>query len=153
MRDPARLTVSSGRLDGGIHRLPIRVYYEDTDAGGIVFYANYLRYTERARTDMLRLIGITQSRLAEDDGLIFAVRRCEIDYRAPARLDDELEVRSRLTHVGGASIEAAQSIFRDDERLVDSSLAIACIGRDGRPRRLPPPIRAALAACVTPSGA
>lgn len=153
MHDPARLAVTAGRLEGGIHRLPIRVYYEDTDAGGIVFYANYLRYTERARTDMLRLIGITQSRLAEDDGLIFAVRRCEIDYRAPARLDDELEVRSRLTHVGGASIEAAQSIFRDDERLVDSSLAIACIGRDGRPRRLPPPIRTALSACVSPPGA
>ncbi len=153
MNESERLAVSSGRLDGGIHRLAIRVYYEDTDAGGIVFYANYLRYTERARTDMLRLIGITQSRLAAEDGLIFAVRRCEIDYRAPARLDDELEVRSRLTRIGGASIDAEQSIFRGGERLVDSSLAIACIGRDGRPCRLPSPIRTALSACVTPAGA
>lgn len=152
MGDSARLLVSSGQLEGGIHRMPIRVYYEDTDAAGIVFYANYLRYTERARTDMLRLIGITQSALAQQQGIAFAVRRCAIDYRAPARLDDALEVRSRLTHVGGASIAAEQSIFRGGERLIDSTLAIACIGRDGRPRRLPPPIRTALAACVSAAG-
>lgn len=151
MPDAAPLVASSGRLDGGVHRLPIRVYYEDTDAAGIVFYANYLRYTERARTDMLRLIGITQSTLAAEQGIAFAVRRCAIDYLLPARLDDEIEVRSRLTHVGGATIEAAQSIFREDERLIDSTLAIACIGRDGRPRRLPPTIRSALSACVAPA--
>ena len=90
------MSTQASRIEGGEHVLSIRVYYEDTDAAGIVYYANYLKYAERARTEMLRLMGVEQSELAQSHGLAFAVRNCAIDYQRPAKLDDLLEVRSHL---------------------------------------------------------
>ena len=86
----------SGRFEKGEHVLPVRVYYEDTDAAGIVYYANYLKYAERARTELLRLAGIRQSDVSREHCMAFAVCDCQVDYQSPARLDDLVEVRSRL---------------------------------------------------------
>lgn len=133
-----------GRIEDGAHYMPFRVYYEDTDASGIVYYANYLRFIERARTDLMRLIGITHSDLVQASGLAFTVRRCHIDYHLPARLDDEIEVVTRVLDVRGASLEAEQNIRRGADNLVSTNLQIACIDSGGRARRLPKEIRAAL---------
>lgn len=139
-----------GRIDGHMHVLPVRVYYEDTDAGGIVYYANYLKFAERARTEMLRLLGINQSEMAQRYGMAFAVRDCAIDYRRPARLDDLIEVRSRLIALAAATISAVQSIWRDTEELARLELRVACLRRDGRPARIPAPVRQALTPLVQP---
>ena len=133
-----------GRIENGAHYMPLRVYYEDTDASGIVYYANYLKFIERARTDMLRLIGITHSGLAQASGLAFTVRRCHIDYHLPARLDDEIEVVTRVLDVRGASLDAQQDVRRGTDNLVSTNLQIACIDSGGRARRLPKEIRTAL---------
>ncbi len=130
---------------GNVHVWPIRVYYEDTDAAGIVYYANYLKFAERARTEMLRAIGIDHSRMQTETGLAFAVRDCAVDYRLPARLDDALEVHTRVLEVSGAAIRAEQNVLRDVELLVSIALRIVCLRADGRPARLPPDIRAAVA--------
>jgi len=129
----------------GVHRFGLRVYYEDTDAAGIVYYANYLRFAERGRTEMLRHVGFEQEALRRAAGRVFAVRHCRADYLAPARLDDELVVETRLTALGGASLEVAQLICRGERTLVRLALRLACLGLDGKPSRLPPPLRAALA--------
>lgn len=134
----------SGRIEDGRHCFPLRVYYEDTDSGGIVYYANYLKYAERARTEMLRLVGINQSEMAQRHDAVFAVRDCAIDYRRPARLDDLLEVRSHLVDLAAATLSAAQTIYRDDDEIARLEVRIACLRRDGRPIRIPAPVRAAL---------
>jgi acyl-CoA thioester hydrolase len=134
----------SGRIEDGRHRFPLRVYYEDTDSGGIVYYANYLKYAERARTEMLRLVGIDQIAMAREYDALFAVRDCAIDYRRPARLDDLLEVRSRIVDLAAATLSAVQGIYRDHEELVRLDVRIACLRRDGRPVRIPTPVRDAL---------
>jgi acyl-CoA thioester hydrolase len=138
------VTGLSGRVEGGEHVLPIRVYYEDTDAAGIVYYASYLRFAERGRTEMLRLAGVRQSEISRQHGVAFAVRDCKADYRQPARLDDLIEVRSRLTGLRGASADARQVISRDGTALVRLDVRIACIRQDGRPARFPAGLRAAL---------
>jgi acyl-CoA thioester hydrolase len=139
---------STGRMDGAVHRLPVRIYYEDTDAGGLVFHANYLRFAERGRTEMLRALGSQHNEIEKTAGVAFAVRRCEIDYRKPARLDDLLEVATRITDIGGASIEFEQNVVRCDAQevvhLVRILLTVFCINPQGRPVRLPEPVRAAL---------
>ncbi len=117
-----------------LHVYPLRVYYEDTDAGGIVYYVNYLKFAERARTEMLR-----------QDGLGFAVRRCEVDYHRPARLDDALEVHSRTLEVAGASLRINQKIMRGGELLADITVRLAVMTREGRPTRVPQDVRDALA--------
>jgi len=137
-----------GRIEHGLHVLPLRVYWEDTDAAGIVYYANYLKFTERARTDMLRLLGINQSALLADEGLAFAVRECVLEYLKPARLDDEIEVHSRITELGGVRLGADQAVKRDGLDLVRSRVRLACIDMTGRPRRLPTSVREALAPLV-----
>lgn len=136
-----------GRDRGGakVHVWPIRVYYEDTDAAGLVYYVNYLKFVERARTELLREIDIDHSRLQAEDGLVFAVRDCTIDYQAPARLDDALEVRTRLLDISGAAIRAEQNVFRGEDLLVRAALRIVCLRADGRPARLPARIRSAMA--------
>lgn len=140
MAEPA---AAVGPLAGGEFRFPVRVFYEDTDAGGIVYHANYLRFAERARTETLRSLGIEQSRLRDEHDVVFIVRRCTIDYRAPARLDDALEVRTRMTGWRGAAIEAEQTVYRqgEDEALVALDLVIACVNGKGRPVRVPGPVR------------
>jgi acyl-CoA thioester hydrolase len=130
--------------DAVIHRHPVRVYIEDTDSGGIVYYANYLRFAERGRTEMLRAVGISHAEMIAHDGLVLAVRRCEVDYLAPAKLDDALVVESRVTKMGGASLTLAQRICRDGKELVTLSVVIVCINAAGRAARLPESLRQAL---------
>lgn len=138
------MTITSGEIIGGTHVLPIRIYYEDTDVGGIVYYANYLKFAERARTEMLRLAGFEQDKLFADYGVGFAVRNCEIDYRLPARLDDLLEVHSRMLELKAASLRTEQIIRRGGDDLVRLKLRVACMKLDGRPTRIPAPIFEAL---------
>jgi acyl-CoA thioester hydrolase len=127
------------------HTLPLRVYYEDTDAAGMVYHANYLKFAERGRSEMLRSLGFPHRKLGAEDGVGFAVRRCSVEFRAPARLEDALTVDTTLVDVGAATLTARQRICRDGEVLVDLDVQVACIGRDGRPRRLPSALRAVLA--------
>lgn len=134
----------SGWFTGEIHVFPVRVYYEDTDAAGIVYYANYLRFIERGRTEMMRVLGVEHSWLRREQGVAFAVRRCAIDYRAPARLDDVLEVRTRITDIGGATLGVEQIVRRDGQDLALAELRLACINQEGRPVRLPGPVRDAV---------
>jgi len=142
------MTEPQPRLDGHTFVLPVRVYYEDTDAGGVVYYANYLKYAERARTEALRRFGIENSVLQDRHGLAFVVRHISVDYRQPARLDDLLEVRLRLTKVGGATLEGTQAIHRagDGVELVRIGIRLGCMKLDGGPGRLPGDIRERLAA-------
>ena len=119
-----------------------RVYWEDTDGGGIVYYANYLRFLERARTEWLRQRGFSQQRLASEEGILFTVVSLEIEYRAPARLDDELEVSCEPRLEGAASLRFAQCVYRraaaERELLAEASVRVACLdARSLRPRRLP----------------
>ena len=127
-----------------MHRFPIRVYYEDTDLAGIVYYANYLRFTERARTELLRAAGIDQSALKDGTGVVFAVRRVEADYIAPARFDDLLDVVTSLDTLGGARAVLTQDILRDGDTLFASRVTLVALPADGRPTRLPHAVRAAL---------
>jgi acyl-CoA thioester hydrolase len=127
-----------------VHVFPCRVYYEDTDAAGIVYYANYLKFAERARSEFLRSRGIGNRALQEKDGVVFAVRRVAVEYLAPARLDDLLEVRSRITGVHGASIDAEQDVLRDGREIVKLTLTLACVAESGRPVRVPAAVVAAL---------
>ncbi len=121
----------------GVHVHPLRVYYEDTDAGGVVYYANYLKFAERARTEMLRDLGIDPGGLASFDGVAFAVSRCEVDYLAPARLDDELTVRTRIVKLLAATLEAEQIISRGTTDCARLIVRLASVNRAGRPVRLP----------------
>lgn len=125
------------------HVFAVRVYYEDTDAGGIVYHANYLRFAERARTELLRDLGFDHMTLHRDQGLTFAVRGCSAEFLRPAHLDDLLEVRTRPTDISGASLWLDQTVFREDEPLVEMKLRLVCIRDDGRPARLPSEIRTA----------
>jgi acyl-CoA thioester hydrolase len=127
------------------HRFHVRVYFEDTDAGGMVYYANYLKFAERARTEMLRAAGISHATLVADAGLMLVVRRCDAEFFRSARLDDELAVETRVTKLTGASITLAQTIRREGEILVELGVTVACVTRLGRPTRLPEPVRAAIA--------
>jgi acyl-CoA thioester hydrolase len=137
---------SPGRDPAGLsHSFPLRVYYEDTDAAGMVYHANYLKFAERGRSEMLRSLGFPHRKLGREEGVGFAVRRCAVDYLAPARLEDALTVDTTLADVGAATLKLRQQIRRNGELLADIDILIACIGRDGRPRRLPNALRAALA--------
>lgn len=127
-----------------IHRHALRVYIEDTDSGGIVYYANYLRFAERGRTEMLRAVGISHADMMANDHLGLAVRRCEVDYLLPARLDDALVVESQVTDVTGATLTLAQRICRDGVTLVSLVVTIVCINAAGRATRLPAAMRQAL---------
>ena len=123
------------------HRFPIRVYYEDTDMGGIVYYANYLKFIERARSDWVREIGIDQNAMRDGDGVVFAVRRVEADYLAPARFDDALEVETITQAVTGARLVMEQKITRGKDLLFSAIVTIVCINESGQPARLPANIR------------
>lgn len=126
-------------FEGQTHVFDLRVYYEDTDAGGIVYYANYLKFAERARTEVLRELGVAQRELMEGEGLAFAVRRCTAEYFAPARLDDELHIHSTICALGAASLDIEQSIRRADGvgELVRLDVKIVVINKSGRASRIP----------------
>jgi acyl-CoA thioester hydrolase len=133
-----------GVVSDGVFFYPVRVYYEDTDAGGVVYYVNYLKFAERARSEMLRHLGIGQERLRAEGGLLFVVRRSSAEYLLPARLDDDLTVATRLTGLGAATLDLDQEVRRDGALLVRLAFQIAAVGAHGRPQRLPPALRAAL---------
>jgi acyl-CoA thioester hydrolase len=121
---------------------PVRVYYEDTDAGGLVYHANYLRFMERGRTEWLRTLGVEQLRLAEETGIVFAVRSLNIEYLKPARLDDQLAVLTELTLAGRAQVTLKQWIERGGETLVEATVRVACLdAKKMKPAALPADIR------------
>ena len=126
--------------------MKLRVYYEDTDASGIVYHANYLKFAERGRTEMMRALGFAHSSIATETGIVFTVRQVSADFRLPARLDDLLSVETRIVEIGGARLRLDQRIRRDDTLLATLDMVIACVGADGRPRRIPTALRIALAA-------
>src|SRR4051812_4567079 len=134
----------AGRLDGKRHLFPIRVYYEDTDAGGIVYHAAYLKFAERARTEMMRLTGIGHGDLLAEHGVQLAVHRCSIEFKRPARLDDALVIDSRISAVSGATVTISQDVLRAEHQarddflnLVALSLRLVTLDRQLRPARLP----------------
>jgi acyl-CoA thioester hydrolase len=133
------------------HRYALRVQWEDTDAAGIVYYANYLRFIERGRSDLLLQNGIDQRGLIDsDNGAAFAVRACNVDYLKPARLHEELVVTTELTELRGASLTLGQAVWRGDDLLVRAEVKLACIDAKGRARRVPQPV-AALFATLSPN--
>ena len=128
------------------HRFPIRVYYEDTDLGQIVYYANYLKFIERGRSEWLRAAGVDQQRLLEDSHLAFVVRRVEADYLGPARFDDQLEVVTTLEQATGPRVTVSQVVERDGKALFQARVTVVCVDlQTMRPHRLPEAVRAALA--------
>jgi len=138
----------AGRIDEGRHRLPVRVYYEDTDFSGVVYHANYLRFMERGRTDFLRLLGVHHTELADGatgEPLHFIVRHMEIDFRGAARIDDILEVQTWFREVKGARFFLDQTVSRDGTILIAAAVTAAIIGADGKPRRIPAALRDRLA--------
>ncbi len=124
-----------------IHVFPVRVYYEDTDLAGIVYYANYLKFIERARTEWVRGLGIDQIKLRAEQGIVFAVRRVEADYLRPAKFDDELIVHTRKQAISGARIVLEQDILRNGERVFAALVTLVCLTEDGHPARLPAAVR------------
>lgn len=130
----------SGELTTFGHRLMARVYYADTDFSGVVYHARYLEFLERGRSDFLRLAGVHHTELAEGkhgEKLVWVVRRMEIDFKAPAKIDDILTIDTRTESVSGARIFMAQQIRRGDEVLIEARVEAAIISESGRPRRFP----------------
>jgi len=142
----------SGRFDGPVHRFAVRAYFEDTDLSGVVYHANYLRWFERARSDMLRLLGIDQRAAQEAGEGAYAVAELTIAYKSPARLDDAVLIESRAEEIGAASCRMHQLAFRVDGEvlvlLAEARLRVGFVAPDGRPRRQPAAWRAAFAELV-----
>lgn len=138
-------------MSGNEFSLPLRVYIEDTDAGGIVYYVNYLKYMERARTEFMRSLGYDRGAVFNSEHL-FVVRDIALAYRAPARLDDELTATASVVEARGASLALSQSVWRGEDLLVSGDVTIACVGReDLRPRRMPGDMLATLRARALPA--
>lgn len=127
--------------ENAIHHFPVSVYYEDTDAGGIVYHANYLRFMERGRSEMLRYLGFEHRVLLAEEGVSFAVRGMTIEFVTPGRLDDRLEVETRITDIGGASFCVAQEVRRDGVLLAEANLKLVVITPAGKAARLPKAVR------------
>ncbi len=128
-----------------LFRHTVRVYWEDTDAGGVVFYANYLKFFERARTEWLRHLGVGQQALRAETGALFVVTDTAVRYRAPARLDDELSVTVQLVERGAASMKISQTAWRGDTLLAEGDIRIGCVDElSFRPRRIPNAVIATL---------
>jgi len=119
------------------HEFPVRVYYEDTDLAGIVYYANYLKFIERGRSEWVRSLGVDQAALRAAEGIVFAVRRVEADYLRPAVFDDQLTVTTGLLALGGARIELEQAVLRGEERLFQAKVVLVCLSSGGTAARLP----------------
>lgn len=137
------------------HRFPVRVYFEDTDAGGIVYHAQYLCFAERARTELLRSLDLDHGQLREEDGGVFAVRRAAVEFHRPARLDDLLVVETSVVAARGARLDLRHEIKKDTQVLVNVDIQIVFITPDLRPRRLPARLKAGFAALasLSPAGA
>jgi len=128
--------VEMGHLSGQVYHLPVRVYYEDTDQQGIVFYANYLKYFERGRTELLRHFGAAPAAVEADQGRVFVVAHLDISYRQSARLDEVLDVQTRLDHLGKVKIRMDQRIYRGDQLITQAKVTVAILDQAGRPARL-----------------
>ena len=126
-----------GRFERGVHRFAVRVYFEDTDLSGVVYHANYLRYMERARSDMLLCTGIDQRGAFERGEGVYAVADLAIRYKAPARLDEDLVVESRVLKALGPTAKISQRVLRGDDVLTDATVLAAWLTLDGRPQRQP----------------
>jgi acyl-CoA thioester hydrolase len=121
-----------------IFSFPVRIYFEDTDSGGVVYHSNYLKFMERARTEWLRTIGIDQRQLKQEEHIMFVVHRIDIQYKLPARFNDDLIVKNELIELGSSKIVFRQIIFRNDEQLIDAHVDIACIDSEKfKPVRIP----------------
>lgn len=143
----------AGRLTDEGHVLPVRVYYEDTDFSGRVYHAGYLRFMERGRSDFLRLMGVGHEALgrgAHGEPLAFAVRHMTIDFRGAARIDDVVEVVTRLAELSGARVVLDQAVRQKDVPLVSAAVTVALVNAAGRPRRLPAEVRRRLSAQANP---
>ena len=128
-----------------MHQFDLRVYYEDIDLAGIVYYANYLKFIERGRSEWVRALGVDQVALKADQGLVFAVRRVEADYLRPARFGDDLLVETSLLSIGGVRLVVEQVILRGGERLFVALVTLVCLTEDGHAARMPADLRARLA--------
>jgi acyl-CoA thioester hydrolase len=124
------------------HTFPLRVYFEDTDAGKIVYYANYLKFMERARTEMLRSIGASHADMMNGDHAQFVVHKCAVEYHKPARLDDQLSIKTAMAESGAASLTLEQQVWRENTLLVSAQISLACVNENGEPCRIPAAIRA-----------
>jgi acyl-CoA thioester hydrolase len=131
---PERWPDVAGRISNGVHVLPVRVYYEDTDFSGAVYHANYLKFCERGRSDCLRLLGIQHHKL---ENAAFVVRRMVCDFLKPARIDDLLDVETRFVELGGARVDIDQRVKRGDDVLFQAQVTVALVDGKGRPKRLP----------------
>lgn len=137
----------AGRIEGQTHVLPVRVYFEDTDFTGLVYHANFLKFCERGRSDFIRLLGINHTSLANPDSgdpAVFVVRRIEIDYLKPARIDDVLEVVTRCAEIGGATLVLSQEVRRDGAVLARAKVSVVLVSKAGKPQRLGKMVRGAL---------
>ncbi len=126
------------------HHHPLRVYYEDTDLAGIVYYANYLKFIERGRSEWVRTCGVDQVALKAAQGVVFAVRKVDADYLKPAKFGDDLQVVTELLSLGGARIDLRQEIWRGEDRIFIAAVTLVCLHEGGHPARIPAEVRAAL---------
>jgi acyl-CoA thioester hydrolase len=143
----------AGRIEGDTHVLPVRVYFEDTDFTGLVYHANFLKFCERGRSDFIRLLGIDHRSLAspkDGEPAVFVVRRIEIDYLKPARIDEVLEVVTRCAEVGGATLVLSQEICRDGAVLARAKVSVVLVSEKGKPQRLGRMVRGTLERFVNP---
>jgi len=146
-------TPSTGRMEGRIHHLPVRIYYEDTDFSGVVYHANYLRYFERGRSDFLRYAGVRHAELLEGDNpTAFAVNRIVLDFLKPARIDDALVVKTAYETIKGPRLSIRQSLERGGEILVKAEVEACCIALTGRPKKPPALLLERLKPFLEPSG-
>lgn len=136
-----KINSSASSIINGKHRLLIRTYYEDTDSGGIIYYANYLKFAERARTEMLRETGYGHNETWKNDGISFVVRACSVEYYKPGKLDDILEVESEVIEIRPASLRLCQIVKREGDILVGMEIKLACIGLNGRVVPIPKKLR------------
>ena len=119
----------------------VKVFYEDTDAGGVVYYANYLKFFERARTEAIAEIGLSNNKLLKDFGILIIVKSCNIDYKKPAKLEDQLEIRSIITSISNTSFKMMQKAFRDKELLTSCEIHLVIVEKNGKPTRIPDELR------------
>ncbi|MGH6791545.1 MAG: tol-pal system-associated acyl-CoA thioesterase [Methyloceanibacter sp.] len=144
----------AGRIEGETHVLPVRVYFEDTDTGGVVYHANFLKFCERGRSDFIRLLGIDAKALADPgkgEPSIFVVRRVEIDYLKPGHMDDVLEVVTSCAEIGSASLVLDQEVRRGDLLLAKAKVTVVLVSSSGKPQRLGQLVRGALQRFVNPT--
>ena len=151
---PPRWPHLSGRIEGNVHLLPVRIYFEDTDFSGVVYHGAFVRFMERGRSDYIRALGFGHDELAagaHGASLAFVVKHMVVDYLAPARIDDVVEVRTRLVRLTGVRMVLGQAVTRGEQTLVDAEVTVVLIDRAGHPHRLPSAMRAALEGKLTAS--